>query len=429
MKNPCLALVALFLSILGVAKAQTSTPKALLTESDPLGIGKTITIASQFRDLPLVEPHIAAHSTDNDHLLVAAMVVTDITAPYESCRLSSFVSKDGGITWHETVHDYWGYDPWTAILPNGQTVMSWIGTSGRFKGRYPIQLFSSEDGGTTWSDQVQTLPGGHDGTKLAALNNVFYFTTVHFRHDMGADVMLYRKEGSSDFVEVAKIDGDGKRLNFCEPAVLSDGTVVVPGSHFLKEAWIHRYKHPIKEWSEKYPVTSNPGGGRGYMRMVADTSSTSGFQDRLYFARALGEDHGVLLNYSSDGGKTWSTDARIDLFESPLSSKAMVVSIAVNKDGVLGVSWVDAQSDANQQRYDVYFTISKDGGIHFQRPVRVTQTSTDPKTAANGDVANKFPGGGHYLGLAARPDGSFQLVWSDSRSGIFELQTCNINLQ
>ena len=77
----------------------------------------------------------------------------------------------------------------------------------------------------------------------------------------------------------------------------------------------------------------------------------------------------------------------------------------------------------------MYFTVSLDGGLSFQRPVRVTKKTTDPKTEGSGDVANKFPGGGHYLGITTKVDGSFQLVWSDSRSGIFELQTCNITVE
>ncbi len=138
---------------------------------------------------------------------------------------------------------------------------------------------------------------------------------------------------------------------------------------------------------------------------------------------------GIWLNYSSDKGKTWSADTRIDLFEKPLESKAMVASAAVNKNGALGISWVDSQNDSSQQKNDVYFTISYDGGTSFLRPVRVTDSSTDPRTEGNGDVANKFPGGGHYLGISAKPDGSFQLIWSDSRSSIFELQTCNIKVK
>jgi hypothetical protein len=165
------------------------------------------------------------------------------------------------------------------------------------------------------------------------------------------------------------------------------------------------------------------------MRLASDVSNSSSFKDRIYFVRAVGKEKsfdGIWLNYSSDKGVTWAEDRRIDLFERSGLSKALVPSAAVNKDGVLGVSWVDSQNDPAQKKNDVYFTVSFDGGKSFQRPVKITDISSDPFTKDNADVANKFPGGGHYLNVAAKPDGSFQLIWSDSRSGIFELQTCNV---
>lgn len=400
-------------------------------EAPTIQIGKTITIKSQFLGLPVVEPHISAHPANNDHLLVAAMVVTDINKPYQSCRLSSFVSKDGGVSWAETAHDYWGYDPWTAILPNGKTTMSWLGTPKSFKHQFPIQFFSSNDGGTTWLQEPQTFASdhGHDGTKITALNNHFYFTTVRFNGNMSADVVLYHRLNDDPFEEVSQIDAQGLRLNFCEPAILSDGTVLVPASHFLRKIWVHAFDPQTKTLSEKQMISLNPGGGKGYMRLVADVSAISPFKDRVYFVRATGsrnEYGGIWVNYSSDKGKTWSTDKRVDIFENNFPSKAIVASAAVNKNGILGISWVDRQHDPSQKKNDMYFTISLDGGVSFLSPMRITDISTNPKTNENGDVANKFSGGGHYLDITGRQDGSFQLIWSDSRSGVFELQTCNV---
>lgn len=414
---------------------QTTDQKAMLDVRNSVRIGPTTTIQSRFKGLPLVEPHVSAHPSNNNHLLVAAMVVTDINNPYQSCRLSSFVSSDGGYSWKETTHDMWGYDPCTAILSDGKTVMSWLGTPQSFKHQFPLQIFNSADGGITWEKDFQTITGdghGHDGTKVVALGNEFYCTTVRFNNAMGADVVLLRKEGSGSFEEVAKIDGKGKRLNFCEPVILTDGTVVVPASDFQKKIWVQLYNHTTGNLSDPYNFSFQPGGAKGYMRLLADVNPNSKFKDRVYFVRALGAGSnysGIWMNFSADGGKVWSKDKRVDLFQHSFGSKAMVPSVAVNKNGVIGISWVDSQNESNQKGNDVYFTVSLDGGLSFQRPVRVTKKTTDPKTEGNGDVANKFPGGGHYLGITTKVDGSFQLVWSDSRSGIFELQTCNITVE
>ena len=390
-------------------------------------VGKTVTIHSQFQGLPVVEPHLSAHPTDSLHLLAAAMVITNINQPYQSARLSSFVSKDSGITWKETAHNYWGYDPWTAILPNGQTAMSWLGTPRIFEHQFPIQFFSSNDGGASWDDQVQTFDSshGHDGTKITSFGQHFYFTTVRFKDDMSADVVLYHRKENEPFQELTVIPSQGVRLNFCEPAILSDGTVLVPSSHFMRKAWVQSYDPLTQKLSAKNLITMNPGGGRGYMRITADTHSDTRYLNNVYFVRAA---NGVWLNYSSDKGKTWSHDIRVDLFEKPLATKAMVASVAVAKNGIVGISWVDSQNDSNQQKYDVYFVFSTKGGHSFSSPIRITNICTNPKTEQNGDTANKFLGGGHYLNIVAKANGKFQLIWSDSRSGVFELQTCEVTV-
>ncbi len=412
--------------------AQDGPRLARVDERADIVVGKTVTIRSGFEGLPVVEPHIAAHPGDNNRLLVAAMVITDKNRPYESARLSSFASRDGGRQWTETRHDYWGYDPWVAILEDGQTAMTWLGTPGSFQGQFPIRFFSSADAGASWSPDVQTASGNHDGTKIATLGDRFYFTAVQFNRRMGADVVLYRREGAGAFEKVATVDGDGQRLGFCEPAILTDGTVVVPAATHRSRAWVHRYDPASGALSTSYPITDRPGGAGGYMRLVADNGAKSKFRDRLYFVRAVGtrgKHQGVWLNTSADGGKSWSDDVRIDRFAKSPGSKAIVATPAVNREGVVAVSWVDRQTDPEQIEKDLYVTVSLDGGESFQRPVRVTSVSSDPTAGGNADVANRFPGGGHYLGIAPRADGSFQLIWSDSRSGIFELQTANVRVK
>ncbi|SHG45599.1 hypothetical protein [Flagellimonas flava] len=391
-------------------------------------------IVSQFSNLPLVEPTIAAHPSDENILAAAAMVVTDVNKPYQSCRLSSFISLDGGKKWEETAHDYWGYDPWIAMSENGKTIMSWLGTPGNFQHSFPLNVFTSNNGGVSWLPKVQLFKGkghGHDGTKLVGLKKTFYLTTVRFNANMGADVVLYESNGGP-FNEVGVISGEGKRLNFCEPAILTNGHVVVPSLHYNGKVWAHIYNPKDKSISKAHEVSQNPKVGRGYARMAADTGLNSAFKDNVYFVRAVADgksSKGVWLNTSTNGGRSWSIEKRIDLFENPRQSKANVASIAVNKNGVIGISWVDAQHDTGQLAYDVYFTISKDGGKSFQRPLRVTPVSSNPRTTKNADVANKFIGGGHYLGLTSRADNNFQLLWSDSRQGFFQLQTATIKIK
>jgi len=146
MKFPCSGVsivVAAALSSGCSAPAPTAETLPEVDERNRVRVGPNVEIPSQFTGLPLVEPHVSAHPVDANRLLAAAMVVTDVNRPYESCRLTSFVSTDGGETWKETPHDFWGYDPWTEILPDGRAVLAWIGTRGSFQDLYPIALFTS----------------------------------------------------------------------------------------------------------------------------------------------------------------------------------------------------------------------------------------------------------------------------------------------
>jgi len=126
--------------------------------------------------------------------------------------------------------------------------------------------------------------------------------------------------------------------------------------------------------------------------------------------------------------------------------------VAVNRDGVLGVTWFDTRNAPNQdnQHYDQYFSASLDGGDTFSQPVRVSSATSSPfgkgnvrmqasfwKTGITHEddarlsflsAAARWPAGGDYLGLAADRDGVFHPFWADARTGTFQLQTAAVTV-
>ncbi len=392
--------------------------------------GKNLPVPFALPHLPVVEPHLSVHPGNPAHLLLAAMVVQDKTNPYETSRLVSFVSEDNGRSWAQTDSEYQGYDPWTVILPDGKAVMTWLGVRGVFN-RTPVQVFTSPDGGKTWNDEVQTLEGEYDGTKMTLdkKTNTVLFTSVKFKGHASVDIYFAKNPGATGFLPPTLIDGENQRLNFAQPVVLSDGTIVVPSVVFDQEARAHISADGGQTFQPPVSISNRLGGAKGYHQFVSDDSGSASFKDRIYYVRATGYDtsyQGIWLNYSADKGKTWSKDIRVDRFENPARCRALVPSAAVNREGLIGISWVDDQTGAGN---DLYFAVSADGGETFQPPVRITDATTNPRTPQNDDVANKFPAGGHYLALAAKPDGAFHLAWSDSRTGVFQLQTCEVRVK
>ena len=52
-----------------------------------------------------------------------------------------------------------------------------------------------------------------------------------------------------------------------------------------------------------------------------------------------------------------------------------------------------------------------------------------PRAGGSFDVGQRWPAGGDYFGLAVSPDGTFHVLWSDSRTGVFQLRTALIEVR
>jgi hypothetical protein len=136
--------------------------------------------------------------------------------------------------------------------------------------------------------------------------------------------------------------------------------------------------------------------------------------------------NGVLVQRSDDRGESWSEPLRLNHSE---TADSFTPSIAVNKDSVIGVSWYEIH---HKSCFDVYFTASLDHGKTFLPEVRVSSATSCPDTPQDKgtfDAGTTFGAGGDYSGLAATADGLFHVVWSDARSGIYQLRTATVSVK
>ena len=76
-----------------------------------------------------------------------------------------------------------------------------------------------------------------------------------------------------------------------------------------------------------------------------------------------------------------------------------------------------------------FFAASVDGGVTFLPEAKVATKPTCPGTPPNVATALRFPRWWGYVGLASAPDGSFRLVWSDSRSEICRLYSATVSVR
>jgi hypothetical protein len=154
--------------------------------------------------------------------------------------------------------------------------------------------------------------------------------------------------------------------------------------------------------------------------------------DRIYHVCSARELNGIQLRYSDDRGETWSQPIRVDR-PGDATPQTRTPAIAVNRDGVVAIAWYDARSDrstvkGNFRCQEIFLAASVDGGVTFLPEAKVSTKPSCPATPRNVETALRFPAGGEYMGLAAAPDGSFRVLWADSRSEIYRLYTAAVTV-
>ena len=123
-------------------------------------------------------------------------------------------------------------------------------------------------------------------------------------------------------------------------------------------------------------------------------------------------------------------------------------AVAVNKDGVVAVTWYDRRESTDNLGWRVRVAASLDGGETFTASVPV---SSQPNaytskirwplgTSARTDSTNAmvtmglgldlfFGSGGHTTGLVADANGVFHPVWVDNRTGVSQMWTAPVTIQ
>lgn len=181
----------------------------------------------------------------------------------------------------------------------------------------------------------------------------------------------------------------------------------------------------------------------GYFRTTIDVS-TGQYRDRIYVTAATYDrttDRYVVQVWSTaDFGKTWGTAIASDAPRGDVANPA----IAVNRDGVVALTWNDRRDDPNGRCWRLYAAVSRDGGAHFMPAERLSVAPTCTQAPANWDtfgtafnsdqtgeqlahiqssalVPTRFPMGGDTQGLAADATGVFHAAWINGETGVMQL--------
>ncbi|HEX5715817.1 MAG TPA: sialidase family protein [Thermoanaerobaculia bacterium] len=449
------ALILLFLSTL-----QAQEPRLL--------VGPDV-LVSRENDFPHVEMMIAAHPSDPKKLIAGAMNL--IGSEYDTVVYSS---TDGGSTWeprHPAEPVDTDADPLVLYTPKGTALYLALPDrpmmSAAGKRFMPVVLYRSEDG-RNWPkpvfvgtedlyDHPQITADPRSGRIwVSALGGGADYLLDLFRSDDDGRTFQGRKT-------MVKAPSEEVGINTTGVAVLSDGTLV----HTYMDFPMGRLQETIREGNNWVMVSRDGGetfsepvlagkrvllpyGNKEHFAKLHSFTQMATGGDRIYMAWTdfrSGRPQAVITT-SADRGKTWSAPRPV-ADPLPEGAYSFQPALAVNRDGVLGVSWLDTRNHPGTDRYDAWFSASLDGGATFLPAVRLSSESSDPLGAGNRRPApgwfqssrdkthrvnfqsalSRYPEGGDYAGLAADAEGHFHPLWPDARTGTFQAWTARVKLE
>ncbi len=440
-----------------------------------------------------MESYIAASATDPNFLIAAGEQIIPGRSLFAT-QAQIYTSTTAGARWSPIPLPDEINGGWDNAVAAGADGSAYFLTSNFERG---LTVYHTADSGKTWNSSVIAPSRSWDRPHIG-----IDLTLGHFKN------RLYVAAEGDDGVELLSSDDGAKTFSTpvlaCpkrpkwaaatnpSPFVLSDGTLVVPCSPYpegpQRDTWtdgeagivtsrddgrtftpFHRVAiahrlaiQPMYAARARGDVlvSGNFMGGPSYAVAPAGTR----FADRIYAVWQdidTAENSTLLISWSADHGATWTSPVPVDSSSAinphenasiRRAPRQAVPMIAVNRDGMVGVAWLDGRNAPSNNGYDVYFSASLDGAATFLPAIRVSSSTSIPARGLNtvpAAEASKLKDspdfsvqmvspfsqratGGDYGTIAADAAGRFHPMWPDARSadasGAWQLYTASIHV-
>ena len=452
----------------------------------PVRVGENVRVSAANPARTHAEVLVAAHPSDPRRLLACAMMLD--AASGEQTTLA-YLSGDGGRSWVPVAHEGgpgFSWDPTCTFDADGTAYFAALARDER--GALNV-VRRSRDGGRTWEPPASVDAPRHSldrhylvaDTTSGRYHGRLYLVGNGWTAGTGGApgaapaVGLYRSSDSGvTWRGPVTRTSLGRRfiLGMGAAAVLSDGTLAIAFPE------VSRYWREDGSAPDSFPkprpgepnamlkvVTSADGGeslsgpvtvGDFYLAWppgrttwfptVAADPGSPAYRDRLYvvWPDVRSGRAEVLLAYSSDKGKAWSKPLVVndDRADSARRVDHLNPAVAVNRDGVVAVTWYDRRESADGLSYSVRFRASLDGGMTWLPSISVSSAPSayggeewpmqlSPwrgPTEISATMSFFHFTGGETAGLAADAAGVFHPVWVDNRTGVAQLWTAPVSV-
>ena len=457
-----------------------------------ISVGPNVRVSQANGTRAHTEVSIAADPEDPKHL-IACSIITSGT-PLKSSAIV-YVTFDGGVTWipsRETNEFQRGSDPACTLGPSG-TAYFIADVKNQPYDRLAV-VYRSKDGGKTWlpptemssflerpSVIVDSSRSPHRGNVYVnGWNTIKDFSDAKRSGGIGLSRSLNNGQSfESPTVRLPLANDRHYTSGMGNCRILSDGTVVCAFTQSNDDSPIENQVQSIRLKSKLKVIASSNGGASfsnavtvsdfhmlrrppgttNFNPYLAVDEGKGPFKDRLYVVWpdvSSGRSQ-ISFAYSSDKGNTWSRpryindDQPFDFANPSLGPDDFMPSVAVNRNGVVGVLWYDRRQSPDNLGWHVRFSASLDGGETFQPSIKVSEAATkfdiDAKwplsywRPVTGGGSGVLPGpilivslevmgqlfnGGDYGGMVADAAGEFHPLWVDNRTGLHQLWTATI---
>ncbi len=438
-------------------------------------------------DVPHMEAYIAASSTAPNILIAGGEIIVPGRKLYATeARL--YYSSDAGAQWAPVLLPNEITGGWDNAITAGIDGEMYFLTSNAENG---LTVYRTSDGGKTWMFTIILNTQGWDRPYMVVdhTNNLYRGRLYIVGETDEGVTVLSSSDGGKTFSKPVIACHPLKDWNVAataSPLIMDDGSLVVscePYPNFpVRSNWkdakiglvfsndggqTFTGYHEAFKINRQLPKDYYAARAKGDILLsgnfmigpsFAVASSNSAFSNRIYAAWQDIDSSGLaqlLFSWSGDKGLTWSAPKPVAEVYQSKNKTANVIRqgvpmLAVNRKGMVGVSWFDGRNSVDKKGYDIYFTASVDGGLTFLPVVRVSSATSQParygqntlpeflieKPTEKGErvitMTSPFSTrstGADYSTMAVDTLGRFHPLWIDARNGAaWQLYTSTVRI-